>query len=461
MFVTHLVRARHLDPALQAALFETFVAAGDVDGLAALCTRPDLSPDVDARLGTLPMARVRVAWLNRPGRRPEERRQAMNRERRVTVLAALAAAPDLRAEDYAALAERESLRVLAALAANPDAPVPVRVTAFQRWARRIGNQNTWPNRRLVADIAASVPGLLDAVVSYAPYWVLHILMLRRAAHLAPHTCMTLMARLESEPDRAAACRSAEYLPLWEQLIELAVLNTDEWDRVDQVLEAQQAATKTERSIPDYRRNGALYRLQSLREMVQLRRDAAVALAWRDPDQLPALVERAIATRNTLLARQLCACPDLDFASARRLYEELDLSLGDLRLERREQDPDAMAYWLVTLAPYTSWHPHLARCSAPRRVLELVVTEHLARLAMHQTDNLVAALDKHAPELLTKLPPWRLAQSSDPVLWERVAARVNARIRPEEWGIFAALVESWDEGVDALLDLIEAMRRAPS
>lgn len=103
----------------------------DVALLTTLASRPDLPQDVLAALAKEPHAKVRVAYLSRPDRTPEELAAAVAKEKRVTVLTAVAESSEASAGLLQALGQVENAKVRRALLENPNTPKPTAKEALQ------------------------------------------------------------------------------------------------------------------------------------------------------------------------------------------------------------------------------------------------------------------------------------------------------------------------------------------
>ena len=90
--------------------------------LVALAARSDLPSDMDAEISAMPGAKIRSAWLSRLGRTAEELEQHIKKEKRATVLAAVASS-ELATPDVLIQISTDSRRVVAeAILTNEKAP---------------------------------------------------------------------------------------------------------------------------------------------------------------------------------------------------------------------------------------------------------------------------------------------------------------------------------------------------
>ena len=125
-----------ISPSSQCKLLALLRSSDNVDGLVKLCSIEDLDPAVDALLATIPNPRVRSAWLMRPGRTQDEIVTMIRSEKRVTILAEIAALelpPGLHAR---LLEATDSVKVSLAIVESPHAPAELRVQAACKAAAR-------------------------------------------------------------------------------------------------------------------------------------------------------------------------------------------------------------------------------------------------------------------------------------------------------------------------------------
>ncbi|RJL24010.1 hypothetical protein [Bailinhaonella thermotolerans] len=128
-----LLESRELNADEVRHLHDFLSRHGELDLLARLAHHPALPPEVDQALGAMPEVRVRVAWISRPGRSPEDADRLVDSERRVTVLKAVArvsANPHI----LRALTRRDNVGIAAELARRDDVPQDVRLCAFRTLA---------------------------------------------------------------------------------------------------------------------------------------------------------------------------------------------------------------------------------------------------------------------------------------------------------------------------------------
>lgn len=130
-------------PELQRRMFQVAAAAKDVAALEQLAQHQRLIEEIDAALGQMTTARVKVAWLRRPNRTVEELVAAIDGETRVSVLASVAEQTGLPTEAFERLGEVDSLKVAEKLIENTHTPPPVRAQAVVTWLRN-WNQATQP-----------------------------------------------------------------------------------------------------------------------------------------------------------------------------------------------------------------------------------------------------------------------------------------------------------------------------
>lgn len=123
--------ATTLGPVLQRRIHRHSVARKDDVLAAALARRGDTLTELDDLLGAHRSAKVAAAWLTRPGRSSTVIAARLDRERRVSVVEAVAKTADLDPAVYATCAAALSPRVAHALLANPSVDVHVASTCAQ------------------------------------------------------------------------------------------------------------------------------------------------------------------------------------------------------------------------------------------------------------------------------------------------------------------------------------------
>jgi hypothetical protein len=110
-----------LGPEMQRRIYQHACSYKNAELAELLALRGDLLADLDERLATWPGARIQAAWYKNPNRRPEQVRERLGRERRVTVLEAVAGIEGLEDVSYQACLRRPSMRVAMALLVNKSA----------------------------------------------------------------------------------------------------------------------------------------------------------------------------------------------------------------------------------------------------------------------------------------------------------------------------------------------------
>jgi hypothetical protein len=114
------------DPSLPTdVLRSAFVCATEMKSehlFVALATRADLPSDMDAEIAAMPGARVRSAWLSRPGRTAEELEQHIKKEKRATILAAIASSEHATPDVLIQISSDTRRAVVEAVLSNENAP---------------------------------------------------------------------------------------------------------------------------------------------------------------------------------------------------------------------------------------------------------------------------------------------------------------------------------------------------
>jgi hypothetical protein len=123
-----------VDPTMQRQILRHGSRRGDHGLLAQLAARPDLEIGLDKELGTIDAAVVKVAWASRPERTEADLVELVRTEKRIKVLAALAARDDLPVALYTAIANHGRGGALEALLLNTKVDIDVKLVAAQRYA---------------------------------------------------------------------------------------------------------------------------------------------------------------------------------------------------------------------------------------------------------------------------------------------------------------------------------------
>jgi len=161
-----LLAAGELPLQVQRRLFDALDATKDFPGLAQLCHLADLDPEIDDKLAKVPNAKVRSAWLTRPGRKVEEVTAMVAKERRVTVLAELAALDVSVPGFFDPLAANDHHRVQFALVMNPAAPLEVRNRAGRTLCAR-SSELSWEKQHRLVELWSTHPELCSGPLEVA------------------------------------------------------------------------------------------------------------------------------------------------------------------------------------------------------------------------------------------------------------------------------------------------------
>lgn len=170
-----------LPAALQRRIAGLAFAGDDDELLEALVARADAPADLSARYARLSKARLRIAYLTRPGVSAEEIAGVLAAESRVTVLAALAKAQATPDAVFAALAEvmvgRRSAQLARELLESPRTPPAVLLEALAFATPARGDHLGWAVQvRLTGAVGRLDPATAATAVERLPGWVLHPLL---------------------------------------------------------------------------------------------------------------------------------------------------------------------------------------------------------------------------------------------------------------------------------------------
>lgn len=150
----------------------------DLELLAQLTRHSALDASVEAELAALPYAVVKAAWASRPSRTTTELEALVVNERRVKILAALAALEGLPEKVYETLAKCEGVTALVALATNEAAPLEARTAAAGRAAGILSLESKIPN---ALSLLATQPEFAPAIGSEARHSSLLLTALETSA----------------------------------------------------------------------------------------------------------------------------------------------------------------------------------------------------------------------------------------------------------------------------------------
>jgi hypothetical protein len=164
-FLTSGVAKVALSPREQWAVYRFACSTGRDELLKALLTREDLDldPALDAEIGSSTSAQVLVWWLSRPGRSSAEAAAMVSKERRVTVLEAVAQIQGHSHNVYELLLTFGHPRVHLALLGNESARAQ-HERAAKALAAGFRPSSTSPRADVVLDALQSTPHVVDAAV---------------------------------------------------------------------------------------------------------------------------------------------------------------------------------------------------------------------------------------------------------------------------------------------------------
>jgi|LauGreDrversion4_1035100.scaffolds.fasta_scaffold04655_7 hypothetical protein len=185
LFMT-LMTAEEITVALQQRIFTHGRKRNDVALLARLASHPSLDASIDAQLKEESAALVRCAWISRPGRNLEDITDVITKEKRVTVLSALAEQPMLSEQVARTLVERtKNTKVLLTLVKSPTLDDDIKKSAADRIVASldgVGSHSIDTKQvDVLCTIASSIEGYLEQVVIDAP----NLVVLRAAVTHCP------------------------------------------------------------------------------------------------------------------------------------------------------------------------------------------------------------------------------------------------------------------------------------
>ena len=162
-FYRSVLTLPRVDSSMQMQVFNHGSRRGDQSLLAMLAARTDLVTQLDTELGKVDGAVVKVAWASRPERTEDDLVTLVRTEKRVKVLAALAARDDLPAALYDAIANHARSTALEALLLNMNVDVDTKVTAARRYATQVNAKNLSRNTN---SLLAQEPEIAEAIASH-------------------------------------------------------------------------------------------------------------------------------------------------------------------------------------------------------------------------------------------------------------------------------------------------------
>ena len=185
LFMT-LMNAEEISIALQQRIFTHGRRRNDAVLLAKLASHPSLNEKVDTQLKEEQAALVRCAWISRPGRELKDIADVIAKEKRVTVLSALAEQTSLSEQVALTLVERtKNTKVLLTLVKSQTLSLEIRTSAADRIVESLdGISNLGIDSKQVEvlqTIASSIDGYLENLVIKNPT----LLVLRAAVSHCP------------------------------------------------------------------------------------------------------------------------------------------------------------------------------------------------------------------------------------------------------------------------------------
>lgn len=175
--------------------------SSDADAvLAALAVRTDLDPAVGEKVAKCSRAKVRAAWLSRPGFTHDEIVTQLRAESRASVLAAVASSSETSAELLEALADDGRPMVCEAVLQNPNATA----SALAKALVAVGEKpRSYAVSHLISSVMENHPDLLeDLAQNCGP--VLARRLLSRSSELGEASMRRLLKLLVADPLRAIA-----------------------------------------------------------------------------------------------------------------------------------------------------------------------------------------------------------------------------------------------------------------
>lgn len=238
MYATLLSASEALPAGTLQGMFEYAAGAQDEALLATLARRTDLPETLLGRLDSFKSARVRAAYLSRPDRDEAELLAAVKKEKRVTVLAAIASTEEASPRLLDAIAETASgtrgRSVAVALLENTSTPAAGRKIAVQALLESYGTLG-YPQRSVLERAVQSDPALHDLAATTGPLQLLRKLLpsealseqaVRRAVGSLVKEPVASWAHLTAQAQQGASGYGHRAHTTWEANRRISIAVTD-------------------------------------------------------------------------------------------------------------------------------------------------------------------------------------------------------------------------------------------
>lgn len=450
----------------------------DIGSMVDLLARPELDDEVDALFADDRRAKVRAAWLSRPGRDPETLNKLIARETRETVLAAVASTRGLDENIYRAIVDRcRGVKPLIAVTLG-DAPLEIRCAAIATLASRHGQiferdmlklhqamKNT-PELRIAVLRAGTVAALVRAAFINASDHDLTEVDAERLLELL--VIAPVQAALDGGPPRFWSLNQAAtdaYRLLG------SVLSLE--DRRDEVVELLSRPLQLDwgKAVPASTKQAYQEKVDSLKEGPQIggRPITELRAALYDgPEEARAeavaqllKVDWNSPARN--YSSQLLQAAALDGVLGKHLrtvlaeHQTMQYTIVGMLARRRGLSVFDAVTVAQACAQADDAYEVLSNSAEPRRALEAFITDPGT-----EPSRLVAFFSKYSfedPSLIAMLPVAVLdsaASSNSRALLAEVSAYLIERIGddPERWELFDQIASGAATSIGAVLDMLD-------
>lgn len=362
--LTSLVADPGADPGLQRGIYAAATrrrAADSEELLLTLLRSPELDPAVDAAIGThLTSAALTRAWLTRPGRTPAEVAAAAS-DRRVTVVAAVAAVTGLSPQTYRTCAAAGHRAVTVALCHNQDVDDDIVIEAAV--TTTLPDDLSWSKARALGDALALRPAAARAL-SWDPRLDRQLReQLIRLNLVDPARIDDVAALMIREhPIPKPSDFRSESWQLWSDFAGLYHLSPGMVDTMVTLLEDAAASDATPARQP----------LWTLQDMVtELRKRVGIHVSTANVDttgNAEELVAHAVAAADRALAAALWHTPTVPTALLEPIVVLLPYGDGAHLAAARPGDAEALGLLLGADRLAEQWQPILNSCGRAEDVL---------------------------------------------------------------------------------------------
>ncbi len=451
----------HLEPVLQRRILQHARRHDDTELLCALTARPELVADVDTAIGASTELSVLVPWMLRPGRDPEHLVERLGREKRVTVLQALAGTVGLPPAVYAALAEHPSSKVLRAVITGQGADKDAKRLALRTFSERPPRDTYWATSterlRELIDGSGQATDAWNEIGMHAfalPYLLAAFAYGSATAAHVQRWSADLEAIHEYDGGRwrektadlvlilAAHSLTREQYERIDTAVRSILLEaedlTEYWVRL--LLEAQKVLRAYDVDVEERIRRLAAETdtTEAVRALKEVRQTCS-------PSQLHRLLAEAVANPCVPVEEIFALRDDLNLASMRRFVTRL----------AAEDRTDILVEWLADHQDAAHIPAFITQLPDPHAVIELYLDAESAQGRLWPTWSVETRHLRRRPELAIAHLPWSVLavhSQSVPGLNTVISRRLTETLGDEDalWETFETLGADFDGALNDLL-----------